>query len=163
MKMCETGHNNMAFSTVEQNCMGISRGIPEIQWFCSKRLKTAYFKHSENFAAIKIFGIIFLYKSMWKCVKLVTTTWLSLLLSEKLHRNTLTHTWDSVILLKTAYFQHSEHFASIEIFWKTFISRSLSKCVKLVTTPRLSPLLSKKLHGNALRHTWDTVILLKTA
>ena len=30
-------------------------------------------------------------------------------------------------------------------------------------TTLLSPLLSKKLHGNTLRHTWDTVILLETA
>ena len=33
--------------------------------------------------------------------------------------------------------------------------------MKLVTITWLPPLLCKKLHGNALKHTWDTVILLK--
>ena len=28
-------------------------GIPEIQWFCLKQLKTAYFKHFEHFQAIE--------------------------------------------------------------------------------------------------------------
>ena len=35
---------------------------------------------------------------------------------QKLHVNTLRHTSDTVILLKTAYFKHFEHFPAIEIF-----------------------------------------------
>ena len=35
--------------------MGIPWGTPEIQWFCLKQLKTAYFKHFEHFAAIEKF------------------------------------------------------------------------------------------------------------
>ena len=35
--------------------MGIPWGIPEMQWFCWKQLKTAYFKHSKNFLAIEKF------------------------------------------------------------------------------------------------------------
>ena len=32
MNMCETGHSNLTFTTVEQkHCMGIPLGIPEIQ------------------------------------------------------------------------------------------------------------------------------------
>ena len=38
-----------------KNCMGIPWGTPEIQWFCLKQLKTAYFKHFEHFPAIEIF------------------------------------------------------------------------------------------------------------
>ena len=38
-----------------KNWMGISWGIPKIQWFCLKQLTTAYFKHSEHFWAIDIF------------------------------------------------------------------------------------------------------------
>ena len=160
---------------------------------------------------------------------LITTTWLSPLLSKKLHGNTLRNTWDTVILLKTADFKHFDHFPDIEKFEKLnfvantseyvwnwsqqpdfhhcwakncigipwglpeihwfclkqlktayfkhfehfpaneklkknkFCCKPLWICVKLVTTTWLSPLLSKKLHGNTLRHTWDTVILLKTA
>ena len=33
---------------------------------------------------------------------------------QKLHGNTLTHTWDTLILLKTAYFKHFEHFPATE-------------------------------------------------
>ena len=51
-------------------------------------------------------------------MKLVTTTWLSPLLRKKLHGNTLRHTWDTVILLKTAYFKQFDHFARIEKFVK---------------------------------------------
>ena len=35
--------------------MGIPWGIPEMQWFCWKQLKTAYFKHSKHFLAIEKF------------------------------------------------------------------------------------------------------------
>ena len=97
-------------------------------------------------------------------MKQVTVIWLSPMLSKKLHGNTLRHTWDTVILLKTAYFKHIEHFPSIEIFWNNKINcKPLWIFVKLVTVTWLSPMLSKKLRGNTLRHTWDTVILLKTA
>ena len=54
-------------------------------------------------------------------MKLVTTTWLSPLLSKKLHGNNLRRTWDTVILLKqlkTAYFKHFEHFPAIETIKK---------------------------------------------
>ena len=44
-----------------------------------------------------------------------------------------------------------------------FCCKPLRICVKLVTIIWLSPLLSKKLHGNTLRHAWDRVILHKTA
>ena len=33
--------------------MGITSGIPEIQLFCLKQLKTAYFKHFQHLPAIK--------------------------------------------------------------------------------------------------------------
>ena len=52
-------------------------------------------------------------------MKLVTTTWLSPLLSKKLHGNTLRHTWHTLILLKSAYFKHFEHFSAIEKFKTT--------------------------------------------
>ena len=35
--------------------MGITSGIPEIQKFCLKPLKTVYFKHFEHFTAIEKF------------------------------------------------------------------------------------------------------------
>ena len=90
-------------------------------------------------------------------MKLVTTTWLSLLLSKPLYGNTLRHTWDTVILLNT----HFEHFPAIENLKKFFCCKPLWICVKLVTTTWISPLLNKKMHKNTLRHTWDTVICLK--
>ena len=54
--MCETGHNNLTFTTVEQ----------KIGWeyleaylrncdFGLKQLKTAYFKHFEHFPAVEKF------------------------------------------------------------------------------------------------------------
>ena len=52
-------------------------------------------------------------------MRLVTTTLLSPLLSKKLHRNTLRHTWDTGILLKTANFKHFEDFPAIQKFKKT--------------------------------------------
>ena len=56
VNMCETGHNNLTFTTVElKNCMGIPWCIPEIQWFCLKQLKTAYSKHFEDFPATEKF------------------------------------------------------------------------------------------------------------
>ena len=33
---------------------------------------------------------------------------------QKLHGNTLRHTWDTLILLKTGYFKHFEHFPATE-------------------------------------------------
>ena len=39
----------------EKNCMGIPWGIPEIQGFSLRQLKTAYFKHFEHFPAIEKF------------------------------------------------------------------------------------------------------------
>ena len=68
-------------------------------------------------------------KPLWICVKLVTTTWLSPLLSKKLHGNTLRLTWDTVILLKTAYFKQFEHFAAIEKFKTTHFAANHSEYV----------------------------------
>ena len=36
-----------------KTCKGIPWGIPEIQWFCLKQLKTVHFKHFEYFPALK--------------------------------------------------------------------------------------------------------------
>ena len=85
-----------------KNCMGIPWGIPELQGFSLKQLKTTYFKHFEHFSIIEIFQKTNLLQPLWICVRLFTTTWFSPLLSKKLHGNTLRHTWDTVILLKTA-------------------------------------------------------------
>ena len=104
-----------------KNCMGIPYSIPEIQGFSLKQLKTVYFKHFEHFPAIENFKKKFCWKPLWICVRLVTTTWLSPLLSKKLHGNTLRHTRDTVILLKTAYFKHFEHFPAIEKFKKQIL------------------------------------------
>ena len=102
-------------------------------------------------------------KPLWIYVKLVTVTLLSPLLSKKLHWNTLRHTWDTVILLTTAYFKHFEHFPNTEIFEIIKFTANHCYCPKLFTVTWLSPLLSKTLQGNTLRHTLDTVILLKSA
>ena len=54
--MCETGHNNMTFTTVEQKiaCEYIEAYLRysnfALNWF-----KTAYFKHFEQFPAIEKF------------------------------------------------------------------------------------------------------------
>ena len=132
--MCETGHSNLTFTTVEQKieweyleakiAVGIPWGIPN-HWDTVILLKTAYFKHFEHFPAIEIFEIIKFTVWNWSkpdfhcCMGIPWYVW----------------NWS---------------------FWQWI-------CVKLVTVTWLSPLLSKKLHGNTLRHTWDTVILLKTA
>ena len=103
VNMCETGHNNHTFTTVEQ----------KIGW----EYLEAYLRYSDFFlkqlnqpilSILRIFQLLnnlinkFCCKPLWICVKLVTITWLSLLLSKKLHGNTLRHTWDTVIFLKTA-------------------------------------------------------------
>ena len=82
-----------------KNCMGILWGIPEIQRFWLKQLILSILS---TFQLLKIWKIKFCFKPLWICVKLVTTTWISQLLSKKLHGNTLRHTSDTVILLKTA-------------------------------------------------------------
>ena len=121
VSMCETGHNNLTFTTVEQ----------KIAW----ELLEAYLRNSD-FASnslkqpiLSILSIFQLLKNLKKtkfcckplliCVKLVTITWLSPLLSKKLHGNTLRLASDTVILLKTAYFKHFEHFLGIEKYKKT--------------------------------------------
>ena len=56
--MCETGHSNLTFTTVEQK---IAWDYLEAYLRYSnflKQLKTAYFKHFEHFPAIEIFEII---------------------------------------------------------------------------------------------------------
>ena len=50
-------------------------------------------------------------------------------MSKKLHGNTLRHAWDTVILLKTAYFKHFEHFPAIEKSKKTnFAGNTVNMC-----------------------------------
>ena len=52
--MCETGHNNMTFTTVEQKiAWEYIEAYPEIHWFCKK---PAYFKHFEHFPVIEIYN-----------------------------------------------------------------------------------------------------------
>ena len=50
--MCDTGHNNMTFTTVEQK---IALEYFEAMLILLKTAKTAYFKHFENFPAIENF------------------------------------------------------------------------------------------------------------
>ena len=114
LNICETGHNNITFTTVEQKIAWEYLGYA---WDTVILLKTAYFKHFEHFPVIEKKN--FYCKPLWIRMKLVTITWLSLLLSIKLHGNTLRHAWDTVILLKTAYFKHFERFPAIEKFKKT--------------------------------------------
>ena len=60
--MCETGHNNLTFTTVEQkNSMGIPWGMPEIQWFCLKQ------------PILSILSIFQLLKNLKKQILLQTT------------------------------------------------------------------------------------------
>ena len=96
-------------------CMWIHWGIPEIHWFC---IKQHILSILSIFQLLKNLNIKFCCKPLRICVKLVTTIWLSPLLSKKLHRNTLRHTWNKLILHKTAYFKHFEHFPAIEKFKK---------------------------------------------
>ena len=95
--------------------MGIPWGIPEIHWFCLKQLILSILS---TFQLLKIWKIKFCCKPLWICEKLVSTTWLSPLLSKTMLWNNLMHNWDTVILLKTAYFKHFEHFPAIEKFKK---------------------------------------------
>ena len=116
MNMCETGHNNLTFSTVEQ----------KIAW---EYLET-YLRYSDFCLKQPILSILSIFQLLKKLlkffcceplliyVKLVTTTWLSPLFSKKLHGNNLRHTWDTEILIKTAYFKHFEHFSGCEKFEK---------------------------------------------
>ena len=53
--MCETGHSNLTFTTIEQK---IDCEYLEAYLRYSILLKTAYFKHFEHFPAIEIFEIV---------------------------------------------------------------------------------------------------------
>ena len=55
LNMCETGHNNVTFSTVEQKLHGntLRHSLDTVIF-----LQTAYFKHSEHFSATEMFGKI---------------------------------------------------------------------------------------------------------
>ena len=53
--MCETGHSNLTFTTVEQK---IAWDTLRHTWDTVILLKTAYCKHFEHFPAIEIFEII---------------------------------------------------------------------------------------------------------
>ena len=94
-----------------KNYMGVHWVIPVIHWFCLKQLILSILS---TFQLLKIWKIKFCCKPLRICVKLVTTTWLLPLLSKKLHGTTLSHTCDTLILLKTAYFKHFEHFPATE-------------------------------------------------
>ena len=133
----------------------------EIEWFC---IKQPILSILSNFQQLKNLKNKVCCKPLWICVKLVTITWLSPLLSKKLDGNTLRHTLDTVILLKNR-LKHPilsilRIFQLLKYLKNKFCCKPLRICVKLVTITWLSPLLSKKFHGNTLRHTWDTVILL---
>ena len=98
--------------------MGLPWVVPVIHWFC---LKQPILSILSAFQIMKIWKIEFCCKQLGICVKLVTTTWLSPLLSKKMHGNNFSHSWDTVILLKqlkTAYFKHFEHFPASEKFKK---------------------------------------------
>ena len=56
--MCETGHSNLTFTTVEQKIAWEYLEAYLRYIFCLKQLKIAYFKHFEHFPAIEIFEII---------------------------------------------------------------------------------------------------------
>ena len=152
---------------LRKNCMGIPWDTPEIQWFCLKQLKTAYFKHFEHFAAIEKFKTtnfaanhceyVWNWSQQHDFHRRWEKNWM------RIPWGTPEIQWFCLKQLKTAYFKHFEHFPAIEIFEKKICCKPLWICVKLVTTTWLSPLLRKNLHGNTLRHTWDTVILLKSA
>ena len=53
--MCETGHSNLTFTTIEQK---IDWEYLEAYLRYSILLKTAYFKHFEHFPAFEIFEIV---------------------------------------------------------------------------------------------------------
>ena len=53
--MCETGHSNLTFTTIEQK---IDWEYLEAYLRYIILLKTAYFKHFEHFPAIEIFEIV---------------------------------------------------------------------------------------------------------
>ena len=57
--MCETGHSNLTFTTVQQNIAleYLDKYLGYNNFFL-KQLKTAYFKHFQHFPAIEIFEII---------------------------------------------------------------------------------------------------------
>ena len=102
-----------------KNWMGIPWGIPEKQWLCLKQLKTGYSKHFEDFPATEKFKKQILLQTTANMCETGHITLFSPLLSKKYHGNTLRHAWDTVILLKTAYFKHFEHFPTIEKSKKT--------------------------------------------
>ena len=57
--MCETGHNNLTFTTVEQKtgweCLEAYLRYSDFAYNSLKQLKTAYFKHFEDFPATEIY------------------------------------------------------------------------------------------------------------
>ena len=54
--MCETGHNNMTFTIVEQKtAWEYFEAYLRYTGFCLKQLKTAYFKHFEDLPGIEKF------------------------------------------------------------------------------------------------------------
>ena len=101
-----------------KDSMGIPWGMHEIQWFC---LKQPILSILSIFQLLKNLKNKFCCKPLWTCAKLVTITCLSALLCKKLHGNTLRHTWDTLILLKTAYSKHFEGFPATEKFKKQIL------------------------------------------
>ena len=102
-----------------KNCMGIPWGMPEIPWFCLKQLKTTYSEHFENFPATEKFRKQILLQTTANMCETDHNNLTYITVEQKLHGNTLRHAWDTVILLKTAYFKHFEDFPAIENFIKT--------------------------------------------
>ena len=147
-----------------KNCMGITWVIPEIQKFCLKKLKTAYFKHFEHFPTIEKF------KKINFAVNHCDYLWNRSQqhdFHQCLTKNCMGVLWGIPEIhwfcLKRLILSILSTFQLLKIWKIKFCCKPLSICVKLVTITWLSPLLSKKLHGNNLSHSWDTVILIKTA
>ena len=63
-----------------KSCLGLPSVVPVIHWFCLKHLILSILS---TFQLMKIWKIEFCCKHLGICVKLVTTTWLSPLLSKK--------------------------------------------------------------------------------
>ena len=147
--------------------MGIPWGIPEIQWFCLKQLKTAYSKHFEEFPATEKFKKQILQQTTVNMCETghnhLTFTTVEQKIGWEYLEAYLRYSDCAENSLKQAILSILRILQLLKNLKNKFCYKPLRICVKLVTITLLSPLLSKKFHGNTLRHAWDTVILLKTA
>ena len=106
-----------------KNCKGITWGISEIQWFCLKQLKTAYFKHFEHFPATENFKKTNFaanrceYMWNWSQQPYFHYCWAKNCIG--ISWGTPEIQWFCLKQLKTAYFKHFEHFPAIEKLKKT--------------------------------------------